>query len=83
MNAERTEQVIEPVHVTKAEAAAAVASGVLVAVGIVAAAPLVAVGGGLIGIGMGLHVRDRESFEKDATKRIQKTGGRGNSRQVK
>lgn len=61
-----TEQrdVVKPVHVTKMEVASAVASGVAIGVGIVAAAPLVAVGGGLVGIGMGLHVCYREAYEK-------------------
>jgi F0F1-type ATP synthase assembly protein I len=63
MSAEQRD-VVKPVHVTKGEAVSAVASGVAIGTGIVAAAPLVAVGGGLIGIGMGLHVCNREAYEK-------------------
>jgi len=63
MSAEQRD-VVKPVHVTKVEVASAVVSGVAIGVGIVAAAPLVAVGGGLIGIGMGLHVCNREAYEK-------------------
>ena len=63
MSAERAEQV-KPVHVTKAEAAVAVASGLLIGAGIVAAAPHVALGGGLIGLGVAFRVCGRESFEK-------------------
>lgn len=75
MKAERTEQVIKPVHVTKAEAAVAVASGVLIGAGIVTAAPLVAVGGVLIGIGEGWRVGFREGYEKARQKGESKEQG--------
>lgn len=74
MSAEQRD-VVKPVHVTKVEVVSAVASGVAIGVGIVAAAPLVAVGGGLIGIGMGLHVCNREAYEKARQKSEFKKGG--------
>ena len=64
MSSERAEQVVKHVHITIPEAAVGVMSVVTVGVGIVAARPLIAIGGGLIGLYEGLRVSFREAYEK-------------------
>lgn len=73
MSAERAERV-KPVHVTKTEAVVAVASGIMIGEGIVLA-PLLAIGGGLTGLGMALHVRGREAEEKARQRSVFKKQG--------
>ena len=63
MSVERTEQVVKPVHITMPEAAVAVGSGITIGAGIVAA-PLLAMGGVLVGVWGGLRVCYREAYEK-------------------
>jgi len=74
MSAEHRDVEIKPVHVTKVEAATAVASGLLVGIGIVAA-PYVALGGGLVGLGMAMNVVGREAEEKSRQRSGFKKGG--------
>jgi len=64
MSAERAEQAVKPVHITIPEAAVAVGSGITVGAGI-GAAPLLAIGGGLIGLGVAWRVCYREAYEKE------------------
>lgn len=69
------QDVIKPVHVTKAEAAVAVASGLALGIGIVAN-PYFAIGGGLIGLGTGLRVCGREAEEKSRQRSESKKQGK-------
>ena len=70
------QDVVKPVHVhvTKMEAATAVGSGLLVGIGWVAA-PCLAVGGIITGLGMGFRVAEREGYEKSRQRReLEKQG---------
>lgn len=73
MSAERAEQV-KPVHVTKVEATTAAALGLALGIGVVAA-PYVALGSGLLGLGGALRVCGREAEEKSRQRSGFKKGG--------